>query len=96
MTAAQNKPHCVADVEQTTTAAQKSKDYSQALAKAEECIRRHPKSVDALIARADVYASKGDFDLAIADANKAVASSPASGEIYFRRGSIYDRRARNT
>ncbi|MBK9765757.1 MAG: hypothetical protein IPP63_01330 [Chloracidobacterium sp.] len=43
-----------------------------------------------------MYASKGDFDLAIADANKAVASSPASGEIYFRRGSIYDRRARNT
>lgn len=93
---AQNKLQCAVEVEQATAAAVKFKDYSQALAKAEECLRKNPKSVDALIARADVYASKGDFDLALADANKAVASSPGSGEVFYRRGLIYDKRARNT
>lgn len=94
--AAQNKAPCVFDVEQAAAAAVKSKDYSQALAKSEECLRKNPKSVDALIARADVYASKGDFDLALADANKAVVSSPRSADVFYRRGLIYDKRARNT
>ncbi|MBP7475616.1 MAG: tetratricopeptide repeat protein, partial [Pyrinomonadaceae bacterium] len=94
--AGQNKAQCAVEVEQATATAQKSKDYSQALAKAEECIRKNPKSVDALVARADVYASKGDFDLALADANKAVAGSPASGDIRYRRGLIFDKKARNT
>ena len=77
-TNAQDRAQCVGEVEQATSAAVKSKDFSQALAKAEECLRRNPKSVDALMARAEVYASKGDFDLALADANKAVAGSPTS------------------
>ncbi len=93
---AQSKLQCVVEVERATAAAVKSKDYSQALAKAEECLRKNPKSVEALTIRAGVYASKGDFDLAIADANKAVASSPRSGDVFYRRGLIYDKKARNT
>ncbi len=96
-TAAQNKvAPCVVEVEQATAAAVKSKDYSQAQAKADECIRKNPKSIHALFARADMYASKGDFDLSLADANKAVASVPGNGEVYYRRGLIYDKKARNT
>lgn len=94
--AAQNKPPCVLEVEQARAAAEKSKDYSQALAKADACVRKNPRSIDALFVRGEIYAGKGDFDLAIEDANKAVAISPNNAEVYYRRGLIYDKKTRNT
>ena len=93
---AQNKLQCVIDVEQAKAAAKKSKDYSQALVKADDCVRKNPKSVDALFARAGLHAVKPDFDLAIADANAAVGRDPRNADMYHRRGLVYEQKARNT
>ncbi|MBP6003840.1 MAG: tetratricopeptide repeat protein [Pyrinomonadaceae bacterium] len=89
VTTAQNKPQCVAEVEQATAAAEKTKDYSQALVKANECVRKAPKSIDALFARAKVRTSKGEFDLALADLGKAIELDAKSADAYHWRAMTY-------
>ncbi|NJM52704.1 MAG: tetratricopeptide repeat protein [Blastocatellia bacterium] len=71
---------------------EKYKDLSPA--KADECVKKNPKSVDAFIVRSKLFALKGDFDLALADANKAIELSPQSSDAFYARGFVYDKKYR--
>jgi tetratricopeptide (TPR) repeat protein len=87
---AQQKPICVAEAEKMLIEAENTESSEKlSTTKADECIRQNPKSVDALIVRSRILASKADFNAALADANKAIELAPKSSDAFYARGYAY-------
>lgn len=96
LVSAQKTPACVAEIEKVLFEAQNLENYKDlSSAKADECVKQNPRSVEALIVRSKLLALKGDFDLALADANKAIELSPQSSDAFYARGFAYEEKFRS-
>lgn len=91
-TYAQKKLPCVAETEKMLVEAEDTETYTADFSKADECVRQNPKSVEALIVRSKVFAVKGNFESALADANKAIELAPQNSDAFYARGFVYDKK----
>ena len=93
---AQKTLTCVAETEKTLFEAENLESYKDlSPAKADECVKKNPKSVEAFIVRSKLLALKGEFEPAFADANKAIELSSQSSDAFYARGFVYDKKYRS-
>jgi tetratricopeptide (TPR) repeat protein len=83
---AQVNNQCLDEAKRLQSAATATKNYDSAVQKATECVGQSPKSAAVYIVRGAIYRSKGDFDLALADLNKAIQIDAKNAEAYHQRG----------
>jgi len=62
--------------------------------KLDELIKENPNNADAFYNRGVVYASKGDFNLAIIDYTRALQINPNHGDAFYNRGLSYVKKER--
>ncbi len=65
---------------------QYKKEWAKAISDYDEAIRLDPKSAEALVRRADVHASRGNFPKALADFDAAVRLDPKDDAVLASRG----------
>jgi len=67
-----------------------SDDYDGAIANFSRAMVDDPKSMQAVIMRANAYSQKDDYDDAIADVTRAIALDPKFANAYIMRGTFHD------
>jgi tetratricopeptide (TPR) repeat protein len=92
---AQQKPPCVAEAENVLIEAENTESYKKLSGtEADECVRKNPKSVEALLIRSRILAVTENFEAALADANRAIELAPSSSAAFYTRGFAYNKKYR--